>query len=70
MNDLYCGRCTENRERADRRMNRMPVIARQGFRCIDICELHRADTGGILQADFLFVKPALFDKISARGGVG
>jgi FkbM family methyltransferase len=48
----------------------MPVIARQGFRCVDICELHRADTGGILQADFLFVKPVLFDKISARGGVG
>jgi FkbM family methyltransferase len=42
------------------------AIVRQGLRCVDICELHRTDLGSVLQADFLFVKPALFDRYSVR----
>jgi FkbM family methyltransferase len=48
----------------------MPAIAQRGFRCIDICELHRGRSGGVLQADFLFVKPVLFAKICAQTGFG
>jgi FkbM family methyltransferase len=48
----------------------MPALAQHGFRCIDICELHRAASGDAVQADFLFVKPPLFAKLSARAGVG
>ena len=48
----------------------MPAIARHGFRCIDICELHRSPAGGVLQADFLFAKPALFDALCAQAGLG
>jgi FkbM family methyltransferase len=48
----------------------MPAIARHGLRCIDICELHRSPAGGVLQADFLFVKPALFDALCAQAGLG
>jgi hypothetical protein len=48
----------------------MPAIARHGLRSIDICELHRSPAGGVLQADFLFVKPALFDAICAGAGLG
>lgn len=48
----------------------MAAIAQRGFRCIDICELHRTAAGEMLQADFLFVKPALFAKLSAHAGLG
>jgi FkbM family methyltransferase len=48
----------------------MPAIARHGLRCIDICELHRSPAGGVLQADFLFVKPDLFDALCAQAGLG
>ena len=48
----------------------LPAIARHGLRCIDICELHRSPAGGVLQADFLFVKPALFDALCAQAGLG
>jgi FkbM family methyltransferase len=48
----------------------LPAITRHGFRCIDICELHRSPAGGVLQADFLFVKPALFDALCAQAGLG
>jgi FkbM family methyltransferase len=48
----------------------MPAIAQRGFRCIDICELHRGRSGGVLQADFLFAKPVLFDTICAQAGFG
>jgi FkbM family methyltransferase len=44
----------------------MPVIAQHGLRCVDICELHRGPAGGVLQADFLFVKPKLFDAFCAQ----
>jgi len=31
--------------------------------------MHRSPTGGVLQAGFLFVKPALFDAICAEAGL-
>ena len=46
----------------------IPAIAAHGFRCIDICELHRSPAGGVLQADFLFVKPDLFEALCAQAG--
>lgn len=48
----------------------LPAITQLGFRCVDICELHRAGAGNVLQADFLFVKPALFASIGKASGLG
>jgi FkbM family methyltransferase len=48
----------------------LPAITQLGFRCVDICELHRADAGNVLQADFLFVKPALFAAMGRASGIG
>jgi FkbM family methyltransferase len=48
----------------------LPAITQLGFRCVDICELHRAPAGNVLQADFLFVKPALFATIGKASGLG
>jgi FkbM family methyltransferase len=48
----------------------IPAIAAHGFSCIDICELHRSPAGGVLQADFLFVKPDLFEALCAQAGLG
>ena len=48
----------------------LPAIARHGLRCIDICELHRSPAGGVLQADFLFVKLHRFDALCAQAGLG
>jgi FkbM family methyltransferase len=48
----------------------LPAITQLGFRCVDICELHRAPAGNVLQADFLFVKPALFAAIGRASGLG
>jgi FkbM family methyltransferase len=48
----------------------LPAITQLGFHCVDICELHRAPTGNVLQADFLFVKPALFAAIGKASGLG
>jgi FkbM family methyltransferase len=48
----------------------LPAITQQGFRCIDICELHRSPTGSVLQADFLFAKPKLFAALCAQAGLG
>lgn len=47
----------------------MPVIARHDLRCIDVCELHRTPGGGVLQVDFLFVKPKLFERYCAQLGL-
>jgi FkbM family methyltransferase len=47
----------------------MPVITQRGLQCVDICELHRTAAGGVLQIDFLFVKPNLFDKFCAQNGL-
>jgi FkbM family methyltransferase len=48
----------------------LPAITQLGFRCVDICELHRAGAGNVLQADFLFVKPALFAAMGEAAGLG
>ena len=48
----------------------LPAITKLGFRCVDICELHRADAGNVLQGDFLFVRPALFAAIGQASGLG
>jgi FkbM family methyltransferase len=48
----------------------LPAITQLGFRCVDICELHRAPAGNVLQADFLFVKPALFAAMGKASGLG
>jgi FkbM family methyltransferase len=48
----------------------LPAITQLGLRCVDICELHRAPAGNVLQADFLFVKPALFAAIGKASGLG
>jgi FkbM family methyltransferase len=47
----------------------LPAVTQLGFRCVDICELHRAGAGNVLQADFLFVKPALFAAICKASGL-
>jgi FkbM family methyltransferase len=47
----------------------MAAIARHDLRCIDVCELHRAPSGTVLQADFLFAKPPLFTALCAQAGV-
>jgi FkbM family methyltransferase len=47
----------------------LPAITQLGFRCVDICELHRAPGGNVLQADFLFVKPALFLAMGKASGL-
>jgi FkbM family methyltransferase len=48
----------------------MAAIARHDLRCIDICELHRSPAGTVLQADFVFAKPALFAAMCAQAGLG
>ncbi len=47
----------------------LPAVTAQGFRCIDVCELHRSPAGGVLQADFLFVKPELFEALCGAAGL-
>jgi FkbM family methyltransferase len=44
------------------------AVGRHGLRCVDVCELHRTGAGSVLQADFLFVKPHLFDTYSIDVG--
>ena len=47
----------------------LPAITQLGFRCVYICEFHRAPAGNVLQADLLFVKPALFEAMGKRRGL-
>jgi FkbM family methyltransferase len=47
----------------------MPAIAGHGFRCIDICELHRNPARAMLQADFVFVKAPLFERFCGQAGL-
>ena len=44
-------------------------IDRLGFKCADICEVHKTAGGSVLQADFLFAGPALFGKFRASAGL-
>jgi FkbM family methyltransferase len=45
------------------------AIDRLGFRCADLCEVHRSAHDFVLQLDLLFVRPALFAKYGAAAGV-
>jgi FkbM family methyltransferase len=55
---------------------RAPLIAevfagvdRRGFKCADLCEVHRSEHGFVLQLDLLFVRPPLFAKFCAAAGI-
>jgi FkbM family methyltransferase len=55
---------------------RAPLIAdlfagidRYGFKCVDLCEVHRSERGFVLQLDLLFVRPPLFAKFCAAAGI-
>ena len=45
------------------------AIDRLGFRCADLCEVHRGAHDVVLQLDLLFARPALFAKYGAAAGV-
>jgi FkbM family methyltransferase len=45
------------------------AIDRLGFRCADLCEVHRSAHHFVLQLDLLFVRPALFAKYGAAAGI-
>lgn len=45
------------------------AIDRLGYRCVDICEIHRTDTNYPLQLDLLFVTAPLFVKCCEQVGV-
>jgi len=45
------------------------AIDRLGFRCADLCEVHRSAGDFVLQLDLLFVCPALFARYGAAAGV-
>jgi FkbM family methyltransferase len=47
----------------------MAALDRAGFRCADLCEVHRTGGGFVLQLDLLFVRPALFAAYCAAAGV-
>jgi FkbM family methyltransferase len=44
------------------------AIDRLGFKCADLCEVHRSAQDFVLQLDLLFVRPALFAKYGAAAG--
>jgi FkbM family methyltransferase len=45
------------------------AIDRMGFRCADLCEVHRTPARFVLQLDLLFVRPPLFAKYGAAAGI-
>jgi FkbM family methyltransferase len=45
------------------------AVDRLGFRCADLCEVHRGAGDFVLQLDLLLVRPALFAKYGAAAGV-
>jgi FkbM family methyltransferase len=45
------------------------AIDRHGFKCVDVCELHRTPENFVLQLDLLFARPALFAKYGGAVGV-
>jgi FkbM family methyltransferase len=44
-------------------------VDRLGFRCADLCEVHRSAHNFVLQLDLLFVRPPLFAKYGEAAGV-
>jgi FkbM family methyltransferase len=45
------------------------AIDRLGFKCADLCEVHRNDRNFVLQLDLLFVRPLLFAKYGEAVGI-
>ncbi len=45
------------------------AIDRLGFRCADLCEVHRSARNFVLQLDLLFVRPPLFAKYGEAAGI-
>ena len=45
------------------------AIDRLGFRCVDLCEVHRNTRNFVLQLDLLLVRPPLFAKYGEAAGV-
>jgi len=45
------------------------ALDRLGFRCADVCEVHRSADNFVLQLDLMLVRPALFAKYGAAAGV-
>src|SRR5262249_20228404 len=44
-------------------------ISRLGFKCVDICEVHRMPSGMAFQVDLLFVNDALYSALNAALGL-
>lgn len=40
-----------------------------GFKCVDICEVHRIGPGLVFQADFVFVREKLYDRYRMAAGL-
>ena len=47
----------------------MAAIDREGFKCVDLCEVHRTPENFVLQLDVLLARPALFAKYGEAAGV-
>src|SRR5262249_47411414 len=47
----------------------MAGVERHGFKCADLCVVHRTGAGFVLQLDLLFARPPLFAKFRAAAGV-
>ncbi|HYW60275.1 MAG TPA: FkbM family methyltransferase [Xanthobacteraceae bacterium] len=47
----------------------LAAIDRDGFKCADLCQVHRTGRHFVLQLDLLFVRPPLFAKYGAAAGV-
>jgi hypothetical protein len=47
----------------------MAAIDRLGFRCADLCEVHRSARNFVLQLDLLAVRAPLFAKYGEAAGV-
>jgi len=47
----------------------MAALDRAGWRCADLCEVHRTAANFVLQLDLLFVQPPLFAKYGAAAGI-
>ena len=45
------------------------ALDRLGFKCADLCEVHRNDRNFVLQLDLLFVRPPLFAKYGEAAGI-
>jgi hypothetical protein len=45
------------------------AIDRLGFKCADLCEVHRSGRNFVLQLDLLLVRPPLFAKYGEAAGV-